>query len=248
MTVEELKAKIEKKQADIAKKEKNLSKYANDESPEFIAICDRLFSAEERDYSEIKAYKAKHNILFLGDYYSKRYDLEDAKATLAKYQKQLIIIQDKENTLLELPEELIIFKNNLITRWDKFDQWKKEESKKEYLKYQEQDISAAERHRLMSNKYGKNYRDLWYMTNKQIHNSNVKDAENLVLNLLNRTIELCGKITDTKYLELNQDNQGYLIINGIVIGEKGKARVESIGAGGYNIQRYHIRVLVKEIK
>ena len=37
-------------------------------------------------------------------------------------------------------------------------------------------------------------------------------------------------------------------INGIAEGEKGRAKVETIGAGGYNIQCYHFRVLVNKIE
>lgn len=37
-------------------------------------------------------------------------------------------------------------------------------------------------------------------------------------------------------------------INGTVRGEKGVVTVETIGAGGWNIQQFHFRVLVKEYK
>jgi len=37
-------------------------------------------------------------------------------------------------------------------------------------------------------------------------------------------------------------------INGIVRGEKGAVTVETIGVGGWNIQKFHFRVLVKEYK
>lgn len=36
--------------------------------------------------------------------------------------------------------------------------------------------------------------------------------------------------------------------DGIFVGDKGKCSITTIGAGGYNIQRFHFRTVVKEIK
>ena len=72
------------------------------------------------------------------------------------------------------------------------------------------------------------------------------DSEALVLNLMARCEDKCGRITDTDQLRVEYGNSFERVcINGRVIGEKGQAVVESITAGGYNIQRFHIRVLVK---
>ena len=246
-----LQEKITRKEQEIAKREKNLVKYFV--SGEFTNICNRYFQTKDR--SELEAYKKSHNLMWLPEYYSKRYELEEAKATLAKYQKQLEAEEAKQNTLNDIPEILKEFKEDLIKRWDKFDEWKLQQIKNDYTKicqmskengYNYNEVRKA--YQEMRMKWGMNWNDFRYLTPEQIHNNNVKDSEKLILNLIDRTIELTGKITDCQYLNLDQDNQGYLIINGIVIGEKGKARVESIGAGGYNIQRYHIRVLVKEVK
>lgn len=245
MTIQELQERISKKEQDIAKKEKNLVKYVV--SDEFTAMCDRYFKTGDR--SELEAYKKSRNAWCLPEYYSKRRELEDAKATLAKYYKQLEVAKDKANTLSEMPAVLVEFKDYLIEKWDKYDEWKKATIKEEY-KTQPRGI-GQEYHKWqyeMRNRWGIGWYDFMYLTSEQIHNQNVKDAETLVLNLINRTIEITGKIIDCNALYLDQDNSGFTIINGVVIGEKGKARVESILAGGYNIQRLHVRVLVHPVK
>ena len=57
---------------------------------------------------------------------------------------------------------------------------------------------------------------------------------------LNRIIAVTGTIQDASglYIGLKGD------INGFVIGDKGCAEVQTIGAGGYAVQRYHFRTLV----
>lgn len=237
MTTQELLIKIEKKKEEIAKREKNLVKYAADK--EFVAICDRFFQNGAKDFTEIRAYNRAHGFMFSPDYYGKRYELEDAKATLVKYEKLLAAAQDKENSLKELPQVLVEFKNNLIASWDAYDEWKKQMIIKE-----RKTLSVPD----MRHKWGANYYDFMFKSAEDIHKANVNAAETLILNLVDRTIAITGKITDCKCLTLDRDNNGYAIINGVIIGEKGKVHIDSIGAGGYNIQRYHIRVLVKEMK
>ena len=61
---------------------------------------------------------------------------------------------------------------------------------------------------------------------------------------IERIKEVVGVIEDLTDLSIGDNGE----INGIVIGKKCKARVQTIGAGGYNIQCYHFRVLVNKIK
>ena len=197
------------------------------------------------DRTEYRDWLKRNNRWYGGDAWSKASDLYDARLCLEKYRKALKAEEDKEATFNQLPQVLIDFKNHLIDRWDRFDQWKREEIKRIY---RDSSIKYEERSYKLRNQFGTGWYEFMYLTDTQIHNANVKAAELIVMNLVNRTIELCGQITDCSDLSLESDNQGYLIINGLVIGESGKARVESIGAGGYNIQRYHIRVLVKPVK
>lgn len=247
MTTQEIRNRIEKKEQEIAKMEKNLVKYVVDE--EFTAMCDRYF--ETKDRTELDAYKKAHNMMWLPEYYSKRYDLEDAKVTLAKYHKQLEAQQAKENTINELPAVIKEFAKELEDRWNRYDFWKKEQIREEYKKvpeYREREAYREFQHK-MNEKWGRGwYEFAYYTTDEQIKKNNRNAVDALILNLVTRTVEIAGTIKDAQYLELERDNLGYAVINGIVIGEKGKAKVESIGAGGYNIQRYHIRVLVKEVR
>lgn len=62
--------------------------------------------------------------------------------------------------------------------------------------------------------------------------------------IIERTNKIVGEIVDTNDLRIGANGE----LNGIIIGTRGKAKVETIGAGGYNIQIFHYRVLVKEVK
>ena len=88
---------------------------------------------------------------------------------------------------------------------------------------------------------------LWDMSDDQIHAENEKAGKHLILDLLKRVTKITGPVTDWSGLYVTQGNMG-AVLNGIVIGEDGKARVESILAGGYAVQRLHIRVLVHKVK
>lgn len=83
-----------------------------------------------------------------------------------------------------------------------------------------------------------------WRSNEEIAKDCRKDADWLILDFMARTEKKCGKLTETRFLHIDNANWG-ICLNGWVKGEKGTARVESIVAGGYNIQCRHVRVLVK---
>ena len=62
--------------------------------------------------------------------------------------------------------------------------------------------------------------------------------------IIERTNRIVGQITDASYLSISEKGD----LNGIIYGAKGKAHVETIGAGGYNIQCFHFRTLIHEVK
>ncbi len=64
--------------------------------------------------------------------------------------------------------------------------------------------------------------------------------ESFRYDIYSRCADYVGKLVDMKYIDIVGGS-----LNGIVVGETGRrARVETIVAGGYNIQRLHYRVLV----
>ena len=62
--------------------------------------------------------------------------------------------------------------------------------------------------------------------------------------MIDQVSEKIGEITDASHLSIGEKGE----INGIIVGTNGKAKIETIGAGGYNIQRYHFRTLVHKLK
>lgn len=70
------------------------------------------------------------------------------------------------------------------------------------------------------------------------------DANAKYDHLIEQVEEITGEITDAGQLEIGDKGE----INGYIIGKDGNASVQTIGAGGYNIQRFHFRTLVHEYK
>lgn len=62
--------------------------------------------------------------------------------------------------------------------------------------------------------------------------------------IIERTNKIVGTITDADNLRIGAKHD----LNGYIIGTKGTAKVQTIGAGGYNIQCFHFRTLINEMK
>lgn len=62
--------------------------------------------------------------------------------------------------------------------------------------------------------------------------------------IIDRTNKITGTITDASNLKIGAKQD----LNGYIIGEKGTAKVQTIGAGGYNIQCFHFRTIINEMK
>ena len=80
-----------------------------------------------------------------------------------------------------------------------------------------------------------------------------EEAEAKYLDMIERVTDITGEITDASNLEISPQGD----IDGIITGKDGVAKVQTIGAGGYNTGRivnvkrgpiFHFRVLVRRIK
>lgn len=60
--------------------------------------------------------------------------------------------------------------------------------------------------------------------------------------IIERTNAIVGQITDASNLKIGAKQD----LNGFIIGTKGTAKVQTIDAGGYNIQCYHFRTLINK--
>ena len=70
-----------------------------------------------------------------------------------------------------------------------------------------------------------------------------REMRSKMLDLAQRIGEKVGRITDAAGLHVQNGE-----IAGVIYGENGSATIQTIGAGGDNIQRFHFRTLVHELE
>lgn len=61
--------------------------------------------------------------------------------------------------------------------------------------------------------------------------------------IIERTNAIVGEITDASGLSVGSKQD----LNGFIVGTRGTAKVQTIGAGGYNIQCFHFRTLINAV-
>jgi len=230
MKLETLNERIQKAEERIAKKcntiDKKLSWIAKKEKAlETLSGDDRLLAE-----CDIENYKDDINRL--------RKEIEEIRKSIEGYKDQLAGAKAKADTIKGLPENLKRMQSELVTAWDEYDT-----KHRDFLVKQYSELGYT----AFIKKYHWTAYEEKDKTNEQIHAGNVNDAEALILNLINRVRRIVGDITDWSGVKANAGTHGFTVLNGFIQGTQGRCSVESIGAGGYNIQRYHIRVLVHEI-
>lgn len=232
MTVTELKARIEKKQAQIERKYNTIAKKEKQIAKKQAELAKLTADSPEAKWIKSDIYWLEEDIRRGAG------EIKECEATLAKYEAQLKGEQEKEATFInEVPQAMKDLEANLISEWDSNDI-----NRREWLKDEYKELGYTE---FMKKHHRAGY-EFRYRTDEEIHKSNTKDARLFILDLLNRVKAITGEVTNWSDVYLTYGNT-FPVLNGYVEGKEGRAEVESILAGGYNIQRLHIRTLVKAI-
>lgn len=224
MTAAELKVKLANALAVVAKKEKTVAKHKAQAEKMLVNMTE----------AEAENFKAKK----FGDYSFKMEDIREAENKLrdakriAENWKEKLDGQNKFERVIakEIPEAFRSLKNHLVTEWTIWD----EKRKAEMLRDRE---TMDLKH--FRGKYGYDTSAI-ERTHNEFIAANERESNIFIFELYNRVKLITGNVTS--WGNINVTARG---LNGWVTGDEGSANVETIIAGGYNVQRLHYRVLVK---
>ena len=156
-----------------------------------------------------------------------------------------------ENNLKEIKEFINQWKErarNYIPQAIEEYRTKKEEINKIYDFYNQWE-EREQKQRELAEEYPQYIRELAYGYSPKDRNERIeklieREAEAKEEKLIARVNKAVGTIVKAIELEVGYNGE----LNGYIKGENGTCKIETIYAGGYNIQCLHYRVLVKVIK
>lgn len=172
--------------------------------------------------------------------WNKIFELEDKKT---KYETQLQMEIAKQKSVDDLPPIMKELKDGiydmLLNRYTKYRDIASEVADRLSGLY---GSSKQKEMRSLAYEYGAVAVDYEYwldVSDETLEKRAKKDSYFYVLDLIRRVTKKVGTIQDYRNLTVNGP-----AINGVIIGERGSTRLETIIAGGYNIQREHYRVIL----
>ena len=186
--------------------------------------------------------KKKGLLLSCSDYEKDglRYDLRrldrevtSLEGSVERYNKQIGNLKETEAHRRELPEILNVLAAELREQWNEFDLGRLEKLKA---------ARASMTYKEFRGKYTAVDYSFSQETEERIIKRNERAAADFVLNLFLRVRHITGEVQDWKGISVSGP-----ALNGLVVGRSGRANVKTIVAGGYNIQRLNLRVLVKPV-
>lgn len=289
MSKEELQARIEKKEKDIEKINKRITKWSNGLRPQDIKVCEPFGNCVygTKEYQEtIKAYREylnTHNDIPENDDWNKGpnidelhrayIDLGENRLTLNNYKNKLALVDDKESKpVIKIFKDFFESQKEDLIEWVKplVDKYFELESKSCDLHnnannremypdmtkeecYEESNRLWEQARSIRSIGWVSKAIDLGIRRNETKFRQFLdKYFEDRYWELVNKITKIVGEITDVDRLKMGYDGS----LNGIITGQEGKAKIETIVTSGDNEniivnvkhgQRAHYRVLVHKI-
>ena len=257
MTSAELRERVAKAEEAIAKKEKLIEKYHAKAEKIRAQIVSRGWDVEAGRYQ--REGFSDHNDCYwlfcdLSDAESGAKNAERAlrekRATLEMWQGRLAKAVDVEDEQAKFPAVLREYQEQVVSDWDAWDLDRQKRLREEYEAMRAADTSRnrMDSYNAFIDKHKYAGYEVMRTSFEEIHRENVKSAEALIMNLWKRVREIVGENPDWANLWIRQGNEWEgAVVNGVVRGDSGSADVSTIGAGGYNIQKFHYRTLVHKI-
>ena len=241
MTIIELKEKITAAESKVEKIEGTIEKHKKAAEKKLAIIIkngwdqnDRWCMKDTEDYNEsywlICEYQDKLEAIK-----SSEKKLKEAQKIVENWKIKLLMRNQVISTISnEMPEIFNQLKDDLANEWTNHDIKIRETmiKNKSILDYKE-----------FRNLYNYNQERVLMKSDEDFKNINLKMAEEFIIDLYNRVKIITGEVTDWSHIRYSGK-----ALNGFITGKDGKAEVETIIAGGYNIQKMHYRVLVKKLK
>lgn len=245
--------------------------------PNYKSVCREVIEYGEAHKNDPKVFYQGYSIGVAPDFAELRrayVDLAAQKATLAKYQTQLTK-QSSFNASEKIPviwdflqewrqkaykyfiENVALYAQLKMEEDKAFDDYKQTSAYKDVInaapktEYARTRAQLHLRYQFLGDYYSAISavtKDIYLYKGKwddaKLNKILDKDVQHKYENFIARITEKAGNIEDVNNLHISENGE----INGVVKGDKHSVKVETIGAGGYNIQCFHFRVLVNIIE
>ncbi len=247
MTIQELKERLEKAQAAVEKRKATIERHKQAAEKKLNTLVAKGWTHDKEYYRVMPGAESEDAYWAICEYEHKLEDIQGATEKLAeaeeiaanwaaKLEKQVKL---EETITKEMPEIFSQLRDELAQSWTETDM----ERKRRWQKVKADYLAGNIDRKAYRQMYSYSQEDALNKTEEEFYTENKREAGLFIIDLYNRVKAVTGEVTDWGNI-----HYGGKALNGWVEGVNGKARVESILAGGYNIQRLHIRVLVHEVK
>lgn len=263
MNREELEQRIEAVNQKIEKAIKNRDKYLSNISDENKKYTD----VEKYSYTDIRKLPLSYDEeVSIDSCRAKNSEIKSLTNTLNKYKDQLNKLDNFENQdkVKVIWDFLLRWKEDTFNKVIKNAQYLYVLDKKykdEFNKYKEENKERFEKASYMGKigieqRFSEDYySDIFPLTRsvyiragkvdeKRLNNILDRDIQSKYTHIINKVKKVCGEIVDASNLHIGDDGT----INGLIKGTIGNGYVETIVAGGYNIQIAHYRVIIHKVK